>query len=157
MFLTPPDISEIPGVSIVTGQNLSEAKSQHIRRHPRGYGPDTTFAPEIFKTFEVCLSGVRQYVGFWLLTSFGQWCRTPQVFSRYHGVSKTYPFRGCWPDTPACPWIRKRFSRRQTPGYFRDIAGCQKHTFLGGVGHIPRGATAPLKPPRGLCPLQPPF
>ena len=35
MFLTPRDISKIPGVSGVTGQNLSEAKSQSICRHPR--------------------------------------------------------------------------------------------------------------------------
>ena len=99
MFLTPRDISKIPGVSGVTGRNLSEAKSQGICRHPRGYGPDTTFAPRALENFRVCLSGVRGYFGFWLLTSFGRWCRTPQVFLRYHGVSETYLSRGCQAHT----------------------------------------------------------
>ena len=101
MFLTPRDISKIPGVSGVTGQNLSEAKSQGIRGYLKHIKfqdfvflvqmwywsipwllasdkfwpvtPDTPGISEISRGIgPIPAQGVCGYFGFWLLTSFGR-------------------------------------------------------------------------------------
>ena len=57
---------------------------RHTRKFSGALGANVVSAPYPPR-------GVCRYFGFWLLTSFGRWRWTPQVFSRYRGVSGPYP------------------------------------------------------------------